>query len=258
MQINIDDCMTSIINALQGMPPEAVTIISILISGMCILLAQRLFGLVGLYVYNSLAIVLANIQVLRLCQYNILAEPVALGTVLFATLYLTTDIITEFYGAKAARRNIYLCFFATILTSILMIIDLGHMPTSCSHDAYNAMQILFVPSARIFIASLCAFGISQFYDVAVFSFLKKLMRGRFLWARTLCASLSSSFVDNMIFSILAWSVFAKAPLDMYAIFMTYVLGAYIARALVGILLIPVIYMCKRPPAIKPGERMKVL
>lgn len=246
MQINIDDFITTVITVLQGLPPEIVTIISILISGICILCSQRLFGLVGLYVYNAIAIVLANIQVLRLCQYNILAEPVALGTVLFATLYLTTDIITEFYGTKAARRNIYLCFFATILTSILMIVDLGHLPASGSNDAYNAMQTLFVPSARIFIASLCAFGISQFYDVGIFSFLKKLTHGRFLWARTLCASLSSSFIDNMIFSVLAWSIFAKTPLDMRTIFMTYVLGAYIARALVGIFLIPVIYMCKRP------------
>jgi len=246
MHINIDDSMTRIISELQSLPPEFVTIISILTSGLCILFSQRLFGLVGLYVYNSLAIVLANIQVLRLCQYNILAEPVALGTVLFATLYLTTDIITEFYGAKAARRNIYLCFFATILTSVLMIVDLVHMPASCSQDAYNAMQTLFVPSARIFIASLCAFGISQFYDVGIFSFLKKLTHGRFLWARTLLASLSSSFVDNMIFSVLAWSIFAKVALGMHTIFVTYVLGAYIARALVGVLLIPIIYMCKRP------------
>jgi len=237
--------MLNIINMLHGLPPEAVSIISILISGICILCSQRLFGLVGLYVYSSLAIVLANIQVLRLCQYNILEQPLALGTVLFATLYLTTDIITEFYGVKAARCNIYLCFFATILTSVLMIVDLGHMPASCSHDAHHAMQTLFVPSVRIFIASLCAFGISQFYDVGIFSFLKKLTHGRFLWARTLCASLSSSFVDNMIFSVLAWSIFAQSPLAMRTIFMTYVLGAYIARALVGVLLIPVIYMCKR-------------
>ncbi|HCU06954.1 MAG TPA: hypothetical protein DIC42_05190 [Holosporales bacterium] len=246
MQINIDDFIVTIINALQGLPPEIVTLISIMISGICILLSQRLFGLVGLYLYNALAIVLANIQVLRLCKYNILEDPVALGTVLFATLYLTTDIITEFYGAKAARRNVYLCFFATLLTAVLMIVDLGHVPAPCSHTAYHAMQTLFVPSARIFIASLCAFGISQFYDIGIFSFLKKLTQARFLWARTLCASLSSSFVDNMIFSVLAWSIFAQTPLNMHTIFMTYVLGAYIARALVGVLLIPVIYMCKRP------------
>ncbi len=246
MQINIDDFITTIINALQGLPPEIVTLISIIMSGIFILLSQRIFGLVGLYLYNALAIVLANIQVLRLCQYNILEEPVALGTVLFATLYLTTDIITEFYGAKEARRNIYICFFATLLTAVLMIVDLGHAPSPCSYNAYQSMETLFVPSARIFIASLCAFGISQFYDIGIFSFLKKLTQARFLWARTLCASLSSSFVDNMIFSVLAWSIFAQTPLNMHTIFMTYVLGAYIARALVGVLLIPVIYMCKRP------------
>jgi uncharacterized integral membrane protein (TIGR00697 family) len=245
MQINIDDFIATIIHALQGLPPEIITLISIIISGILILLSQRLFGLVGIYMYNTLAIVLANIQVLRLCQYNILKEPVALGTVLFATLYLTTDIITEFYGAKAARRNIYICFFATLLTAILMIVDLGHVSLPCSHAAYQAMQTLFVPSVRIFIASLCAFGISQFYDIGIFSFLKKITQGRFLWARTLCASLSSSFVDNMIFSVLAWSIFAQTSVNMYTIFMTYVLGAYIARILVGVLLMPVIYMCKR-------------
>ena len=247
MQMNIDGFIIDLISMLQALPPEIVTLISIMVSGLCILLAQRMFALAGLYVYNALAIVLANIQVLRLCKYTLLAEPVALGTVLFATLYLTTDIITELYGAKEARRNILLCFFAMLLSSILMIIDLGHVPpNTCSHNSYNAMQTLFVPSARIFIASLCAFGLSQLYDVALFNFMKKVMKERFLWLRTLCASLSSSFVDNLIFGVLAWRVFAKAPLDMYTILMTYIFGAYISRALVAVLLVPVIYLCKRP------------
>ncbi|MDP2194285.1 MAG: queuosine precursor transporter [Alphaproteobacteria bacterium] len=243
MHICLDAGINALIQGMQTQPPELISLLSVFICGLCIVLAQRLFGLYGLMTYNVLAVVLANIQVLRLCQFSFLSEPVALGTILFATLFLTTNMITEYYGAQAAKTNIQLCFFGMIITSVLMVIDLGHRPVSCDHPAYQAMVTLFVPSVRILIASLCAFFVSQYYDVLVFKLLKQ--RKAFLWLRTMIASLSSSLLDNLIFGLLAWRFLSETPLDFKSIVMTYILGAFLARAVVGIALTPIIYMGKR-------------
>lgn len=239
----VDTLIIDFIHYLNTYAPEFVTLLSILISGIAIVASQRLFGLSGLYLYNTICVILGNVQVLRLCQYSMLPDPVALGTVLFATTYLTTTIITEFYGTKAAQKNIYLCFWAIIITTVLMTVDLGHRPISASDEAYQSMSLLFVPSLRLLLASLSAFLIVQTLNVYVFEKLKLVTS--YLWAQTLIVGLGASFLDNFVFSLLAWNILSPTPLDLKTIFMTYILGAYITRALVSILLMPTIYACKR-------------
>jgi len=63
---------------------ELLTIITFVVCAIAILCLLRFYGIVGLYVYNVLALIVANIQVLRLTTFESFAEPVALGTVLFS------------------------------------------------------------------------------------------------------------------------------------------------------------------------------
>ena len=67
---------------------------------------NSLFGEIGLYIYSAIAIIVANIQVLKLVKFSFFSEPIALGTVLFASTFLCTDILAEYYGAKKARINV--------------------------------------------------------------------------------------------------------------------------------------------------------
>ena len=75
-----------------------------------------------MYVYTVLAIIVANIQVLKIVNFPFFENPIALGTILFSTTFLTTDILTEYYGVKSARKNILIGFlgflFGRVTTSI--------------------------------------------------------------------------------------------------------------------------------------------
>ncbi len=83
---------------------EAMTVWLFLLCTMAILALLRFYGVFGLYVYNALAIIFANVQVLRFTQYSSFAEPVALGTVLFTTTFFVNDVITEHFGAEYAKK----------------------------------------------------------------------------------------------------------------------------------------------------------
>ena len=75
-----------------------------------ILIFLKLFGEVGIYIYTVVAIIGANIQVLKIVDFPFFNSPIALGTILFSTTFLATDILSEYYGAKLARKNILIGF----------------------------------------------------------------------------------------------------------------------------------------------------
>jgi hypothetical protein len=73
-----------------------------------ILLSLKFFGKTGIYVYVAIAIILANIQVLKVVNFPFFPEPMALGTVLFISIFLCTDILNEYFDKKSATKCIYL------------------------------------------------------------------------------------------------------------------------------------------------------
>jgi len=70
-----------------------------------ILLFLKLFGETGMYIYTVIAVIGANIQVLKIVNFPFFSNPIALGTILFASTFLTTDILTEYYGVKFAKKK---------------------------------------------------------------------------------------------------------------------------------------------------------
>ena len=86
-----------------------------------ILVLLKLFGEVGIYLYTIIAVIAANIQILKIVKFSFFNEPVALGTILFASTFLCTDILTEYYGVKSAKKNILLGFTGFLLMTIFML-----------------------------------------------------------------------------------------------------------------------------------------
>lgn len=240
----LDTIVLNFVKLLQDQPTEFVSLLLAITCGMAIIILFKKFGKVGLFAFNALAVVLGNIQVLRVAEFSLSPEPIALGTVMFAATFMVTDIINELYGRKAARQSIFLSFSIYVCVTLCMIIDLGHTPITHDHN-YKAMEILFSPSLRFFIASITAFLLSQLFDVWIFNWIKKLSQSQFLWLRTNGSTFISGLLDNFIFSLLAWIVLAPTPISFYTLMMTYVIGAYVYRSVINILLTPVIYYCRK-------------
>ena len=202
--------------------------------------------------YNVLGVVIANIQVLKVTPFMFVPEPVALGTLLFSTTFLASDILTEHYGKDVAKVGIKLSFVAQIFMTIIMIITLmypsvggvtGHDSDKLLRDdVQTAMHTLFAPSVRILIASLVAFYISQMFDITVFNYIKKLTKDKMMWLRLNVSSLLSGLLDNVLFSALAWVILSPKPVTFEVLVYTYILGTYAARVLVSLTSTPVIYL----------------
>jgi hypothetical protein len=243
-----------LIHLLQNLPAEMTSVILFGICAIAILLLLKLYGAYGLYLYNIVAVLASNIQVLKGVQFSMSAEPVALGTVVFATTYLCSDILTEHYGKEAAKLGIYFCFAAQILMTLLMVIAVGYPPLSLTAIGSpgteqmplteQAMALLFTPSPRLLLASLLAFAISQLNDIWLFQWIGKLTGKRLLWLRTMVSAMVSALVDTVIFSVLAWVILSPQPVSFSVLIFTYIIGTFITRALIGILSTPIMYLSK--------------
>ncbi len=207
-----------------------------------ILLALKTIGLIGLHLFNAVAIIASNIQVLQVANFGLVKEPMALGTVTFAMIALVSDIITEHYGKNEAKKTILICFFAQIAFAIMMLISSLYKPAIGFENISSAIDLLFIPSWRILTASIIAYAVGQYFDISVFGWLKSKTKNNFLWLRTSVSTIFSGFIDNFIFSYIAWILLSSNPVDLKSLFTVYIIAAYIGRVMVNISSVPIIYL----------------
>lgn len=208
-----------------------------------ILVFLKLFGYVGLYIYSALAVIAGNIQVLKTVDFFYSPEPVALGTILFASTFLCTDILSEHYGKDKAKKNVLIGFVSFLFMTILMLITIGFAP-SVNDWAQDSLANIFTPMSRFFAASMIAYLLSQYFDVWIYHKIKRITSNQFLWLRNNISTILSSLVDNTVFSILAWIILNPNPESLYNVIMIYIFGTYILRVLIALIDTPFMYLSK--------------
>ncbi|MEM1202359.1 MAG: queuosine precursor transporter [Acidobacteriota bacterium] len=250
----MNDLFSRAVSSMQGLPPELLWPVMLVVCFSAVLALHRLFGEAGLYAYVAVSVLGANVQVLKAVKFAVYPEPVALGTVMFASSYLATDILAEHYGSAAARKGVFLGFASYLIFTVVMLLTLGFAPLTpeqagddmawavANHDHLAA---IFMHSPALFAAGMIAYLTSQLHDVWLFGRLKKAFAGRWLWLRNNISTAVSALIDNTLFSILAWIVFAADPLPFATVFWVYILGTYWLRLLVALLDTPFVYLARR-------------
>lgn len=234
----------TLVEWLQVHPPELLALGLLLSCGVVILLMMRAFGAVGLMVYSSLAVIVANLQVQKATPYHFFEEPIALGTIVFSSIFIVSGILTEYYGKAEAQKAVWLSFTGMILVTFFMLLTIGFKPAEGFMEAHNAMCTLFIPAPALITASLIAYAVGQLNDIWIFAALSQMTHQKLLWMRSFIATLIGAFLDNVIFSMLAWIVFAAQPLPWRTVFFTYIIGTYFIRILIALVGIPFMYLAR--------------
>jgi len=183
-------------------------------------LVYRLWGKKGLYIIIAASIIVANIQVVKTVQ--LFGFVATLGNILYGSIFFATDVLSEVYGKKSARRGVWLGFCAMILMTIWMQLALRFIPDA-SDFAQSSMETIFGLMPRIAAGSLVAYLLSQHHDVFAFHYWKAKTKGRYLWLRNCVSTVVSQAIDSMVFCSIAfigvfpWSVWIQILLTTYAL-----------------------------------------
>lgn len=180
---------------------EILWITSLLVSLLTVIIAYKLFGKTGLYIWTAAAVIIANIQVLKIVE--VFGLETALGNVIYASIFLSTDILNENYSKKDARKAVWIGFFVLISTTIIMQITLHFNPSEVDFIDKHITAI-FSLMPRIAIASIIAYVISQNHDVYFYAKLKKRDKKNRLWLRNNLSTITSQLLDNIIFTLIAF------------------------------------------------------
>jgi uncharacterized integral membrane protein (TIGR00697 family) len=181
-------------------------------------LMYRLWGKKGLYIIIAASIIVANIQVVKTVQlFGLVAT---LGNILYGSLFFATDVLSEVYGKKSARRGVWLGFCAMILMTIWMQLALRFVPDA-SDFAHGSLETIFGLMPRIAAGSLIAYLLSQHHDVFAFHYWKGKTKGKYLWLRNCASTAVSQAIDSVVFCAIAfigvftWSVLFEILLTTY-------------------------------------------
>lgn len=166
-------------------------------------ICYRWFGKYGLYAWIGVATVLANIQVVKTIE--MFGIVMTLGNTMYVSLYLASDLLNEKYGRGEAKKAVWFGFFTLIMTTILMQMALVFTPQP-GDLAQDALYNIFGWMPRLALGSLCAYFVSQFMDVRLFDWIRRLYPKREqLWIRNNFSTMISSFVDTLIFCTIAFA-----------------------------------------------------
>lgn len=164
------------------------------------------------------------------------------GMIPFPVTFVITDLLNEFYGKRAARFVTWVGFGMAVLSYVFIyvaaLIPIAPMAraadwTGVTHEAFNRV---FMGSQRMIIASLSAYLISQFVDIAVFHALRRLTQHRLLWLRASGSTVVSQLIDTVTISFIAWT----GILDLASIGHV-IVSSYVLKVLIAVGLTPVIY-----------------
>lgn len=186
----------------------------------------------------------ANIDILGfVMSFNLTA-----GVVIWPIVFITTDLINEYFGKPGVKRISYLtagliayAFIVIFLTMLLEPADFWIDTNSTDPDgnSFNisyAFNKIFGQGQRIIIGSLTAFVIGQLVDVFVFQKLKRITGSKMLWLRATGSTLVSQFIDSFVVLFIAfYGVFTNTQIVAIGI------TNYIYKFLVAIALTPLIY-----------------
>lgn len=193
-----------------------------------------------------MATVLANIQVVKTVDIHAFGVVIAitLGNTMYGTIYLASDLLNEKYGEKAAKKAVWFGFFTLIASTIIMQMALQFNPHNEPFplEVQGAMETLFGLLPRIALGSLCAYFVSQFLDVKIYSLLKRLFPAHNqLWIRNNGSTMVSQLVDTLIFCTIA---FAGAPGYGSKLWLSIFLSTYVIKFIVSLCSTPFLYAAR--------------
>jgi hypothetical protein len=222
---------------------EILLIVSVLVIYGGVVFSYWFFGKDGLYSFNVIATILANIEVLLIV--DAFGMEMTLGNVLFASTFLVTDILSENYGKKPANKAVLMGIGSSIFFIILSQMWLAFIPGE-SDWAMESFRTIFANTPRMVLASLVVYAITQAGDVWLYHKWWAWSEKKFgdarkgLWIRNNGSTLISQFFNNLLYTFFAF--YGIYTMDTM---ISIVISSYVIFIATSLLDTPVVYICRR-------------
>lgn len=226
--------------------------------------SNLLLFLSGIFITNAILAELTGIKIfsaeetlglppanLKLIGDFVLDFNLTAGVILWPVVFITTDIINEYYGKEGVKKVSYLTISLIAYAFIAIYIITALVPAQFwldvnsrdadgnSFDIDFAFNTVFTQGMGIIIASIIAFLVGQLLDVYVFHRLRRLTGEKMIWLRATGSTLISQLIDSFLVLFIAFYV-----LGNWSVAQTVSVGIinYIYKFAIAIAITPLLYL----------------
>jgi uncharacterized integral membrane protein (TIGR00697 family) len=190
--------------------------------------------LAGIFITNAVVAELIGGKLIQIGPFVM-----SIGIIPWPVVFLTTDLINEYFGQKGVRKLSFIT--AGLIAYAFIILFMAIMiPAAKGISPVDDKQFLavFGQSMWIIVGSIIAFLVSQLIDVSLFWFFKNRTGEGKIWLRTTGSTVISQLFDSFI--VLGIAFWLPGKIDGKT-FLTSALTGYTFKLCVAVLLTPVIY-----------------
>ena len=163
----------------------------------------------------------------------------SIGVIPWPVVFVTTDLVNEYYGPSAVRRLTWLAVGLITYTFVVLWIC-GLVPAAdISPVGDEAFDTVFNQSRWIIVGSVIAFAIAQLLDVLVFVVIRNRTKGKLLWLRAVGSTVVSQLVDTFVINGIAFGLSGRLPAGKVV---ELSITNYTYKFLIALLTLPVIYL----------------
>lgn len=173
------------------------------------------------------------------------------GAVIWPVVFITTDLINEYFGKKGVQKISFLT--AGLITYVFVVISLvtalapadfwlevnKSMPDGGAFDISYAFNTIFRQGLGIIVGSLTAFLLGQLIDVYVFQKLRAVTGPKMIWLRATGSTLVSQFIDSFVVLGIAFYIFGNWSISQI---IAVGLINYVYKFTVALALTPLLYL----------------
>lgn len=164
----------------------------------------------------------------------------SLGILPWPIVFITTDLINEYFGEKGVKKLSFITAGLIAYTFFLLLIGL-QIPAVKGDGLITDEQFtaVFGQSMWIIMGSIMAFLVSQLIDVTIFHFVKNRTGKKMIWLRSTGSTVISQLFDSFIVLGIAFWLPGKIDTKM---FVASALTGYTVKLLIAVGLTPFIYL----------------
>ncbi len=191
--------------------------------------------LAGVFITNALIAELIGGKLIYIGN-NVMS----LGILPWPIVFITTDLINEYFGEKGVKKLSFITAGLIAYTFFILLIGLNIPAVKgdglITDDQFSAV---FGQSMWIIVGSITAFLASQLIDVTLFHFLKNKTGNKMLWLRSTGSTVISQLFDSFIVLGIAFWLPGKINTQT---FIASAFTGYSVKLVIAVGLTPLIYL----------------
>ena len=170
---------------------------------------------------------------------DVYGHTLSLGILPWPIVFITTDLMNEYFGPKGVRRLIFITAALIIYAFVILWLGMKIPALSFSPVDDASFHVVFGQSMWIIVGSITAFILSQLIDVYVFAQFKKRTAGKMIWLRATGSTVISQWIDTFVVAGIAFYLPGKVDFNQ---FINMCITGYVVKLGLAILLTPAIYL----------------